>query len=144
MNCREVLRELSAPEKFAQLQAQEQQHWQQHLAPLLARYTQNEARLQQLMMAQAKQQQQQQQQVELQDVLSGVSERLAVRGTGSSSSSMNSSSSSSRRIDGVMMDLVPAAAAARMDSAAGVTATADAIRRGQCAEQPAMHAASKL
>jgi Mlc titration factor MtfA (ptsG expression regulator) len=101
MHCREVLGELTAPDRVASLMAQEQQHWQQHLAPLLARYTQNEARLQQLMTAQ----QQQQQHVLLQEVL------LASTGEFSSAASSTSSSSSSRDL---VMDLVPAAAAARI------------------------------
>jgi hypothetical protein len=103
MHCREVLIELTAPERFASLMAQEQQHWQQHLAPVLARYKQNEARLQQLMAAQA--QQQQQQHVLLQEVLLASTQEL-----GSGASNTSSGSSRSSRSSDLVMDLVPAAA----------------------------------
>jgi hypothetical protein len=113
MHCREVLSELSAPGRFADLLAKEQQHWQQHLAPLMARYTQNEARLQQLMTAHA---QQQQQQVMLQDVLLQQTDKQL---SGAASFSSSSSSSSV-----TVMDLVPAAAAATVGSTAAGSAMA--------------------
>jgi endonuclease/exonuclease/phosphatase (EEP) superfamily protein YafD len=131
MHCREVLSELTAPERFASLMAQEQQHWQQHLAPVLARYTQNEARLQQLMTAQAQQQQQQQQHVLLQEVLLASTQELG-------SAASNTSSSSSKSSD-LVMDLVPAAAAARMQ---GTAAGND--RDGVYTAQSMVQAAPKL
>jgi ethanolamine-phosphate phospho-lyase len=48
----EVLTELTSPSRLAQVQALEQQHWQQHTAPIMARYSENEANLQQLLMQQ--------------------------------------------------------------------------------------------
>jgi DNA-binding helix-hairpin-helix protein with protein kinase domain len=130
MRRREVLVELTAPDRFASLMAQEQQHWQQHLAPLLARYTQNEARLRQLMAAHAQQQQQQQQHVLLQEVLLASTQELG--------STASNTSSSSRSSD-LVMDLVPAAAAARIQGTAVGTGG-----DGVCTAQLVVQAAPKL
>lgn len=69
---REVLQELSAPERLSQLLEAEQQHWQQHVAPLIAKYEQNEANLARLLAEQQARQEQQRRQQQLQQQLQEV------------------------------------------------------------------------
>lgn len=83
--CSDVMSELTSPSRLLELQIQEQQHWQQHAAPILARYAQNEANLKLLIL----QQQQQQQEAMPENMLI---ERL--RGLEKSSSNSSSSTGS--------------------------------------------------